>query len=596
SFQFVQADFGTITIADFEDGSEKLDFSSILNPLYAASNLDIQQIGADVQIRFVDPTTHVALPDTVLLQGESAASITGDDMVFRNVITTIVGTAGNDHLVGGAGVDLMQGLAGDDILDGAAGSDTLDGGAGNDTALFAVSSDATVDLVTGLAHIGADIDTLIGIENVSTGAGNDQITGSAGDNVLSGGAGDDTLLGGDGNDTLVGGSGVNVLNGGNGFDAVSYADYGRGVSVLLSTGSLIGSAELLTPDAAFTFSDALSSVERVTGSEFDDTLRAGNLGNTLMGGSGNDLLIGGFGSDVLVGGAGVDSLVGNAGNDLFIIDTNGLSESIQDVANVDILDPGNIDAVRIVDAIDMSGLPVSYTLAANLENLDYTGMGNFTGSGNGRANTITGSNGNDILDGDPGVGDLDAVLGRGADNINGGSGDDILKGHGQLSNFDGGDGFDIISYAGSSVPYDIDLALGQANNTNRNSSDPFDVPYIDYLTSVEGVLGGEAGDIITGNSGPNRLYGNGGNDVIKGGAGNDILVGGAGNDVFMFGPGGGSNDVIQDFHSINLNEDANQEFDVIDLTAYGQGLVFSMTADASGFSTLVTVTGAGFTD
>lgn len=446
------------------------------------------------------------------------------------------------------------------------------------------------------------------------GDGGNTLNGGAGNDTLIGGAGNDTLLGGDGNDTLVGGSGVNVLNGGNGFDTVSYADYGRGVSVHLPNGSTTSSANLLTPDAAFTFSDSLSSVERVIGSEFADILTAGFFGATLIGGGGDDLLIGGAGNDVLIGGAGLDTLVGNAGNDLFFIDTTELSETIQDVANVSIYDPNNVDTVRIVDAHDMSGLSVTYALAENLENLEYTGAGNLTGSGNGRANVITGGNGNDILDGDPGVGDAEALTGRGSDEIYGGGGNDILKGHGELSHLNGGDGFDIISYAGSSVPYDIDLSLGQANNTNRNPGDPYDVPYIDYLTSIEGVFGGEAGDIISGNSGSNRLYGNGGNDLIKGGAGNDlldggngndildggngddVLIGGVGNDVFVFKPGAGSNDIIEDFRAMNLDVDSTTEFDKIDLTAYGHGLAFSLAADASGASTVITVTSAEFTD
>ncbi|MDO3437076.1 protease, partial [Rhizobium sp. CBN3] len=56
----------------------------------------------------------------------------------------------------------------------------------------------------------------------------------------------------------------------------------------------------------------------------------------------------------------------------------------------------------------------SYTLGNNVENLQYTGSGSFTGTGNTLVNTITGGAGNDTLDG-----------GIGNDTLNGGAGNDI---------------------------------------------------------------------------------------------------------------------------------------------------------------------------
>ncbi|CDZ65072.1 Hypothetical protein, partial CDS, partial [Neorhizobium galegae bv. orientalis] len=47
----------------------------------------------------------------------------------------------------------------------------------------------------------------------------------------------------------------------------------------------------------------------------------------------------------------------------------------------------------------------TYSIAAlaNIENLTSTGIGNFTGTGNGVANTITGGAGNDTLNGGAGA-------------------------------------------------------------------------------------------------------------------------------------------------------------------------------------------------
>jgi Ca2+-binding RTX toxin-like protein len=56
---------------------------------------------------------------------------------------------------------------------------------------------------------------------------------------------------------------------------------------------------------------------------------------------------------------------------------------------------------------------VTYTLGANIENLNLTGYGNINGTGNTGNNSITGNSGNNTLDG-----------GTGTDTLIGGIGDD----------------------------------------------------------------------------------------------------------------------------------------------------------------------------
>lgn len=79
----------------------------------------------------------------------------------------------------------------------------------------------------------------------------------------------------------------------------------------------------------------------------------------------------------------------------------------------------------------------SHTMAANVENLAYTGVGNFTGTGNGLANIIDGGAGNDTLSGDGGNDVLNGNAGNdtlngdaGNDQLFGGLGDDQLRGGG----------------------------------------------------------------------------------------------------------------------------------------------------------------------
>jgi Ca2+-binding RTX toxin-like protein len=128
----------------------------------------------------------------------------------------------------------------------------------------------------------------------------------------------------------------------------------------------------------------------------------------IIGGSGNDVLSGGGGYDVLIGGQGDDVIYGGSGtanevyggdgNDTYVLDAN---DTIVEQAS------GGIDTVLANIA--------SVNLATNVENLTFTGTGDFRGVGNALNNVITGGSGNDVLRG-----------GGGNDDIRGGAGMDTL--------------------------------------------------------------------------------------------------------------------------------------------------------------------------
>ena len=87
------------------------------------------------------------------------------------------------------------------------------------------------------------------------------------------------LIGNSGANVLIGGAGADTLDGAGGTDTASYVTSASGVVVSLATG--IGSGG----DAE---GDHLSNIERLIGSNFDDTLE-GNAGNNkLVGGAGID--------------------------------------------------------------------------------------------------------------------------------------------------------------------------------------------------------------------------------------------------------------------------------------------------------------------
>jgi serralysin len=219
---------------------------------------------------------NMAAPSTAAVQGAWAAGQT-----FNN-IENLTGSAHDDVLAGNDQVNILIGGAGNDVLMGSVGGagDTLAGdldavssaqNGGIDTVSYegVTSASLTASLVTNTVNVSlTQVDTLVGIENLTGGSGNDMITGNSGDNILTGGAGNDTLEGGLGADQLVGGAGI---------DTASYAN-AAAVNIATSTGI---TASLLTPSlntgaaAGDTYrgdNETSNSIENLLGSVFNDTL------------------------------------------------------------------------------------------------------------------------------------------------------------------------------------------------------------------------------------------------------------------------------------------------------------------------------------
>ena len=219
--------------------------------------------------------------------------------------------------------------------------------------------------------------------------------------------------------------------------------------------------------------NGLAGADTLDGGTDNDTLRGGDGNDSLAGGAGKDWLFGdagddrlfggdrldrltgGDGNDVLDGGTGDDRMAGGKGNDIYIVD------NLQDVTTE--LSGEGTDEVR-------TSL-LSFALGGFIENLSFTGSGNFTGTGNGGANRIAGGSGNDVLDG-----------AAGNDLLLGGSGRDTLA---------GADGNDVLD-------------------------------------------GGTGRDAVSGGAGNDTLFGRDFNDALTGGAGNDAVDGGAGTDTARF--------------------------------------------------------------
>ncbi|HKD29625.1 MAG TPA: calcium-binding protein, partial [Xanthobacteraceae bacterium] len=401
----------------------------------------------------------------------------------------------------------------------------------------------------------------------------DTLTGTGEEDILNGLAGNDTLLGLGGNDTLNGGAGNDRLDGGTGIDTM-IGGLGNDTYVVDNVRDLVienpgeGIDTIETTLNSYSLA-LLPNVENLTFTGVGDFTGIGNdANNVITGGSGNDFLDGGLGADRLIGGL---------GNDTYVVDNVG------DVV-VELAGQG-IDTVQASIS--------SYTLTANVENLTYTGIGNFTGTGNALDNVITGGAGNDTLSGGAGNDTLlggagnDTLLGGiGSDTLDGGAGNDTLTGGAGNDTLLGGAGNDIFNYTigdgadtvdGGADVDTLKIIDGAGNSTlnvtfNGTSITNFEagtVTNVESITAdmgvgtdtlnfgastanvtvnlsagtasgftsivgIENVTGGGGNDTLTGNAGANVLTGGAGDDTLAGGLGNDTLAGGAGNDTASY--------------------------------------------------------------
>lgn len=417
--------------------------------------------------------------DAIFLEGTDGSQTIRSVEVFTAgnggdaiILASNIYTLGNTVIDGGSGDDVLWANNGNDTINGAAGNDTINGGGGND--------------------------------NINGGANNDNLNGASGSDRLSGDDGDDTLvfsvdaqwgslygLAVAGGAAALGSSAITLA-----FDASHNRSFdtfigGAGVDTLLGTAGndvflLEDNLSVRHPATSGARIASIEVIDAADGNDIIDLASAlysyGDV--TLLGGAGNDWIRSADGNDHLYGGTGTDTLFGGAGNDIL----HWSSDVTLSSGQIDL----SLSAPGLTGFVSLAGLSASY-------------------------DSFDGGSGYDTIQ-----------LTDGADYFN----QSVVFSN--IEQLNGGDGNDVIDFAGLNIPV---LIHGDAGNDTI------------LLSSIDDVAYGDAGnDVLHGRSGNDTLDGGSGNDVILGGFGNDRLVGGDGDDVLY----GGNNDALvivdKDFH------------------------------------------------
>ena len=313
---------------------------------------------------------------------EEASNLSGPPTgtVISGNVTAGPVTEGDDTITGSAGADEMRGLGGNDTYTVNHSGDLVIEQAGQ--GIDQVFSLITYELPANVENLTLTADA--GPRNAYGNELNNRITGNAAANNLEGRAG---------NDTLNGGGGADLLEGGDGNDTYEVNDVN--VTIIEKFNNGAGGHD-----------HVISSVSFVLAAEVEDLTLTGSAHLRGTGNAERNVLVGNSGNNILNGMGGADTMGGGLGDDIYYVDHSG------DV----VIENTGADEDTVISS-------VSYTLAANVENLVLAGSvvegrGNELNNvitGNSAANKLFGQDGNDTLSG-----------GGGADTLSGGLGDDVF--------------------------------------------------------------------------------------------------------------------------------------------------------------------------
>ncbi|MEM1345577.1 MAG: hypothetical protein AAGI34_13485, partial [Pseudomonadota bacterium] len=304
------------------------------------------------------------------------------------------------------------------------------------------------------------------------------------------------LFGGGGSDFMIASRAADGFNGGAGTDIIAYWAVdnntgGGGNSNAQSHDPILADlqvGEIKSRQGSMNdaFTDLVTDVEGVVGSEQKDTLLGDAGANTFFGNRGNDSIDGRAGDDILDGGRGNDTLIGGTGNDLLI------GQSGDDVydggAGIDTLDLEIGGTFQITEFLDQS-------FTSGFESLNFD-----------RINPL----GSQAIMAEPGeAGTVLTFTSK--------------------RNFEAG--------VGPQEERETFQNIENLFGTDAEGANQSVMAYPSLAGWLRGAKNKRAGDNLVGNSIDNLLDGRAGDDILEGRGGNDTLIGGTGRDILIGGDG-----------------------------------------------------------
>ena len=238
---------------------------------------------------------------------------------------------------------------------------------------------------------------------------------------------------------------------------------------------------------------------RLVGGDGDDSLIGGPGNDYLDGGaSGGDLLSGGGGDDILIGGAGDDIIQGGPGNDVLDsgdaqvgdISDGGSGNDWLTCDNCNLIIPSFlgesgddfIQAGKAIDTLIMGGEGNDWIEGMGGDDVQLSGDDNVQGGTNFSVQ-ITG--GNDVV-----------IGGAGFDTTFGDGGDDIFPAGDAWDQIDGNEGFDWVTYEGTSRFDNGQTLIPSAFADFSLVQTPATATQTDVLLNTEGISGSSGNDLI----------------------------------------------------------------------------------------------------